>query len=365
MSDLPPWQRAPLLILGFAGLVTGVLAGLWRLAWPTPAFVAGAPHGALMMCAFFGTLIALERAVAVGRRWAYLGPLAGGLGSAMLIAGLDPRLSTLPFSLGGLVLVLASLHAQRRAPALHARVLTLGAAAWLVGVLVWALTGTIDLALWWWIAFLVITIAGERLELSRLMRVSPAMQRYFIGLTGLLVAGASLAAWPAGERLFGLGALGLAAWLFRQDVARRTVKTHGLTRYIAVCLLSGYLWLALGGSLLAALAPGAGQAGWDSALHALTVGFVFAMVFGHAPIILPAVLRIRLPYHPGFYVPLVLLHLSLAVRVAGDLPGAVALRAWGALGNAGAIGLFLLLMLTAVIAGQRGQRPARQGMRTP
>ncbi|MBT0962107.1 hypothetical protein [Denitromonas iodatirespirans] len=355
MTDLAPWQRAPLLILGFAGLIVGMLAGLWRLAWPTPAFVAGAPHGALMMCAFFGTLIALERAVAVGRRWAYLGPLAGGLGSAMLIAGLDPRLATVPFGLGGLVLVLASLHAQRRAPALHARVLTLGAVAWLVGVLVWALTDTVDGALWWWIAFLVITIAGERLELSRLMRVSPAMQRYFIVLIGLLVAGASLAAWPTGERLFGLGALGLAIWLFRQDVARRTVKTTGLTRYIAVCLLSGYLWLALGGALLAGLAPTAGQPGWDSALHALTVGFVFAMVFGHAPIILPAVLRIRLPYHPGFYVPLALLHLSLAVRTAGDLPGAAALRAWGALGNAGAIGLFLVLMLTAVAAGRRGR----------
>ncbi len=357
MSDLPPWQRAPLLVLGFAGLITGVLSGLWRLAWPTPAFIAAAPHGALMMCAFFGTLISLERAVAVGQRWAYFGPLGGGIGSAVLIAGITPALAMPFFIAGGVVLVLASLHAQRKAPALHARVLTLGAAAWLVGVLVWSLTGTVDLALWWWAAFLIITIAGERLELSRLMRVSPRMQQIFIGLIGLLIAGASLAALPAGPRLFGLGAIGLAIWLLKQDVARRTVKTTGLTRYIAVCLLSGYLWLAVGGLTLTLLAPAAGDIGWDTAIHSLMVGFVFAMVFGHAPIILPAVLRVRLPYHRGFYVPLVLLHLSLATRVTGDLFESYALRAHGALGNAIAIGLFLLLMMTAVVAGRGAKRP--------
>ncbi|TVT75148.1 MAG: hypothetical protein FHP92_12250 [Denitromonas halophila] len=357
MSDLPPWQRAPLLILGFAGLITGVLAGLWRLAWPTPDFVAAAPHGALMMCAFFGTLISLERAVAVGQRWAYLGPLGGGLGSALLISGIAPAMATVCFIAGGIVLVLASLHAQRKAPALHARVLTLGAAAWLVGVLEWALTGTVDLALWWWAAFLIVTIAGERLELSRLMRVSPRMQQIFIALIGLLIAGASLAALPVGPRLFGLGAIGLAIWLLKQDVARRTVKTTGLTRYIAVCLLSGYLWLALGGAVLAVLAPGAGSIGWDTAVHSLMVGFVFAMVFGHAPIILPAVLRVRLPYHRGFYVPLALLHLSLVLRVAGDLFEHHGLRADGALGNAAAIGVFLLMMMTAVVTRHGSKHP--------
>ena len=50
--------------------------------------------------------------------------------------------------------------------------------------------------------------------------------------------------------------------------------------------------------------------------------FVFAMVFGHAPIIFPAVLRVTVPYHPVFYAPLVLLQASLALRVAGDAAGA-------------------------------------------
>jgi hypothetical protein len=85
--DLSPAQRAPLLLFGFAALIFGVLAGVWRLGWPAPALAAGAPHGTLMMCGFFGTLIGLERAVAIGARWAYGGPFASALGAALLIAG--------------------------------------------------------------------------------------------------------------------------------------------------------------------------------------------------------------------------------------------------------------------------------------
>ena len=35
----------------------------------------------------------------------------------------------------------------------------------------------------------------------------------------------------------------------RHDVARRTVRQSGLTRFTAVCLLSGYFWLAVSGVL--------------------------------------------------------------------------------------------------------------------
>ena len=41
----------------------------------------------------------------------------------------------------------------------------------------------------------------------------------------------------------------LAVWLFRYDIARRTVLQSGLTRFIALCLLAGYGWLAVGGVL--------------------------------------------------------------------------------------------------------------------
>ena len=79
-----------------------------------------------------------------------------------------------------------------------------------------------------------------------------------------------------------------------------------------MCLLSGYAWLAVGGAVILAsggLLPGSPS--YDAAVHALAMGFVFSMVFGHAPIIFPAVMRVRMPYHWTFYAPLALLHLSL------------------------------------------------------
>jgi hypothetical protein len=80
-----------------------------------------------------------------------------------------------------------------------------------------------------------------------------------------------------------------------------------------------------------------------------------AMVFGHAPIIFPAVIRVRMPFHPGFYVPLVLLHGSLVLRVAGDLAGSPQWRAWGAIGNAIALAAFLASVATSVWRGRRGR----------
>jgi hypothetical protein len=89
MADVrPPW-RIPLLILGFASLIIGVGAGLLRLGWavPRPAADLAAFHGPLMVSGFFGTVISLERAVALAQRWAYLGPLAAGAGGLALILG--------------------------------------------------------------------------------------------------------------------------------------------------------------------------------------------------------------------------------------------------------------------------------------
>jgi hypothetical protein len=349
----------PLLVAGFAALIVGVLAGLWRLAWPVPAAAAGAPHGVLMLCGFFGTLVGLERAVAVGAAWAYAGPAGSALAALLTLAGGPLLAAQLLFLAGGLGLVAASLAGQRLQPALHTRVLTLGAACWPAGTLAWLAGLPLLQVAAPWIAFLVVTVAGERLELSRVLPPSPAMTRLFRGLLGLLIPGAAatLAGLPAGAALLGASLFLLALWLARQDVARRTVKERGLTRYIALCLLSGYLWLGVGGLAYAWAGLAPGSAGHDAALHALLVGFVFSMVFGHAPIILPAVIRVKLPFHPGFHLPLVLLHASLVLRTAGDALGDFSLRAWGALGNAVAIGLFLLTVLGTALAAAVRRRP--------
>jgi hypothetical protein len=261
----------------------------------------------------------------------------------------------------GVALVAISWRLHRRQPALHSQVLVVAAACWPLGALLWFASGDPGRAVVAWEAFLVLTIAAERLELSRFVpRGAGATRGFMIGLT-TCVAGAGLsAAEPLiGEVLFAAGCALLAIWLGRHDVARRTATQPGLTGYIGRCLLLGYLWLAASALLTLAAASGLmPPMTRDAALHAVLLGFVMSMVLGHAPVILPAVLRVRMRYHPIFYLPLALLHATLLLRVFADLATQPQLRAAGAVGNALALLAFVVTTVSAVVAGSRA--PARR-----
>ncbi len=352
-GGLPVAWRLPLLVGGMLSLLAGLAAGLTRLGWELPLSPAPmSAHGPLMVAAFFGTVIGLERAVALGRGWGYLSPLSSAAGGFALLANAPAVLAFPLLMAGAAVLMLATLRAAQRQPALHAAMLVLAAAFSVVASAAWW-AGATSAAIAAWMLFLVLTIAGERLELSRFLPPSPQARRVFLVLVAVLVVAvlAMLVGIDAAWRLLGAALAGLAVWLLRQDVARRTVRQSGLTRFIAVCLLSGYGWLLLGGALLLLQPPVTLLA--DAALHAVFVGFVLAMVFGHAPIIFPAIVKVRLPYHPLFYLPLLALHLSLLLRVAGDFLGDVDVRAWGGLGNAACVALFIVTMASAAWRGRR------------
>ena len=97
----PAWWRVPFLLLGFAALFAGAGAGLARLGYTMPGAIAdvAALHGPLMICGFFGVVIALERAVAIGRAWAYAAPALAGVGSVLVLFGAAPIAAW--FYLGG------------------------------------------------------------------------------------------------------------------------------------------------------------------------------------------------------------------------------------------------------------------------
>lgn len=147
----------------------------------------------------------------------------------------------------------------------------------------------------------------------------------------------------------GGAARGRAFWLLAQDIALRTARGRGLSGYVGRCLLSGYVWLGVGAVVLAA--PGAAYASlaWDAGLHAIFLGFVFSMVFGHAPLVVPAIARAELRFHGGFYVPLALLHLSVAARLAGALADIASVRNAGGLLSTGAIALFVATLLWTIV----------------
>jgi hypothetical protein len=351
--------RVPLLALGVVALLTGLWGGLVRMGWALPRPVLQVGHGPLMVCGFLGTLIGLERAVALGRSWGYLGPLLTGLGALALIVGLPDVVASALMAGGSLGLVVVFAVLVRAQPELFTITMGLGALTWLIGNVLWAVGFPVFEVVSCWLGFLVLTIAGERLELSRLLQPSRASRWVFLAVISVFAAGLMLGGVSSsgGARVTGVALMALTAWLLRHDIARRTVHQTGLPRFTAVCLLSGYVWLGVGG-LLALIVGGqiAGLA-YDAVLHALFLGFVFAMIFGHAPIIFPAVLGVPVPFRPAFYAHLAVLHLSVLLRLFGDLIHDLPVRQWGGLLNAVAVIFFLVNTVRAVRQGQRLRHP--------
>ena len=357
---MPPILRRfnlPFLLLAVLALLAALWAGLLRLGWTLPAWPRGLAmaHGPLMVSGFLGTLISLERAVGLsglstGRRWTYAAPALTGLGAVLTLLGVAGAAGPLLITLGSAVLLAAMLVILRVHVTWHGVVMALGSAAWLVGNALWLAGRSVAQVELWWSGFLLLTIVGERLELNRLLRPTRAARLVFAAATALFLAGlaVSFASPFAGTRLAGLGMLALAAWLLSFDIARRTVRKRGLTRFIAVCLLLGFGWLAVAGALSVLYGGDTAGLRYDARLHSLFLGFVFSMIFGHAPIILPAVLGVPLRFGDRFYAPLILLQASLVLRVAGDLAGWFEVRRWGGLLNEVALLGFLLLVAQAV-----------------
>ncbi|MCX7689590.1 hypothetical protein [Thermoflexus sp.] len=353
---MPLRMRFPLMLIGILALLVGLWAGWIRMGWafprPNPAWPGA--HGALMISGFLGTLITLERAI-VGPRWVWGAPILAALGSLTLLLMPPTNGSAVLFLGSALVLAALFVHAARRRMDPAILVLGFGAMAWGIGQLIWLGSDSLAKATPWWTAFLVLTIVGERLELARVIPRGRGMIGSFWAGVGLVLFGLILSLFlPAwGQRVLGLGWLALAAWLAHYDIARRTVRQHGLVRYLALCMLAGYLWLGIGGGL--EWLPGEATAGplYDARLHAVLIGFVFSMIFGHALIIFPAVLRVNPVFSSTLYLPLVLLHLSLVVRLIGDLGGIFEVRRWGGLLNGVAILLFLTLILRGIRAGRK------------
>ncbi len=345
-------ERIPLLLLIIFISLVGIWGGLIRLGWrwPTghtwPGF-----HGALMVSGFLGTLIGLERAVALDQRWVYLGPTISGLSGLWLLAGGSLVVGQIGMWIGSvLILILFVLLLERQA-ILPVWVMAAGTLMWVVGNGLWMFGFLIPKVVLWWIGFLALTIVGERIELARILTLRKGVMRLLYATLIVYSAGplVSLVSYDLGVRISGVGLLLMALWLLEYDIARRTVKLGGLPTFAAVCLLTGYVWMVVSG--LMAVAVGGVMAGlkYDAWLHAFFVGFVFSMIFGHAPIIFPTVLGLPIEYRKGFYSYLVLLHLSLILRVAGDWFGILAWRKWGGLLNGLAILIFLVATLGVIV----------------
>jgi hypothetical protein len=299
-------------------LLAGLDAALMLLGVRAPVRADRLPdvHGMLLVFGFVGTVISLERSVALARRPGFVAPGLLGAGGLLLV-------SPAPLAVGQWVL--------------------LAGAAAMVGVYVplWrrqqddavlvqafgAVLGTGALALWlggvpvahllpWLAGFVVLTIAGERLELARIAMGPGAGTRMLLLTTGLVAGVVASLLWPGvGHPLLGLALLTMTGWLAGHDVARVTIRSTGLTRFMAASMIAGYVWLAVAGVTWAVGGPAYDGPAYDVVIHSVFLGFTISMIMAHAPVILPAVLRRPLPYHPALLVPAALLQASLVLRL--------------------------------------------------
>ena len=345
----------PFVAFAILALFFALWAGLLRIGWSLPGFPNLAiSHGPLIVSGFLGVLIPLERAVAIRHRWMFIVPLFSALGWVSLLI--------VPF-VGGIFLTLGSLGTLgilivmvRREPHLHTITMAFGALAWVIGNILWMFGLPIFKIVYLWSAFLVLTIGGERLELSRVLRPTKR-QLYLFSISAAALAMGSILStvdltW--GTRVSGVAMLALSFWFLRYDLAARNIRhPNPLTRYIAHCLFSGFIWLGISGALQ--LYFGAVYAGpnYDAVLHSTFVGFVISMIFGHAPIIFPAILGTSINFSKAFYAHLILLHFSLALRIVGDLAGQAQLRMLGGLLNEIAIVFFLIVTVRSIVKGSQ------------
>ena len=157
----------------------------------------------------------------------------------------------------------------------------------------------------------------------------------------------------SGHILTGLSMILISFWLFRYDIAFKSLKMTGLHRYIAVNLISGYSWLLLSGLLL--MVTPTLKYIYDATIHAFFLGFTFLMIFAHGPIILPGIAKINIkPYHPFLYFWGAVLQISLLIRLLTDFAEITGLREIaGLLNMISIIGFFLNVLYLMKVKGVR------------
>ena len=259
-------------------LLAGLDAGLVLLGLPAPVTTARLPetHGMLLTLGFVGTLISLERATAYARPLGFIAPALLGAGGVLMVVAPVPLIAAkivLAAGAAAFVLLYIPLWQRQYDAALLTQLLAAGLA--LCGAVIWIGQSEMTRVIPWLIGFLVLTIAAERVELARITMGAHAGSRLLVhawAVTAALAVGLVLPDF--GAILLGVVLLSLTGWLVLHDIARRTINAAGVTRYMAACILAGYVWLAVAALVLLLGYPTA-QPAYDAVIHAVFLGYTF------------------------------------------------------------------------------------------
>lgn len=329
--------------LVLVSIITGIVGGWMRLGWQIALPEASFQHGILMTGGFLGTLITLERTVSMPSNWWRLFPAVAGLSSILLLLG-ERQFALMALMVGNAGLLAVYIIQMAKHKDAYWYMLLAGGTCWLLGNIVLMKVGLVAAATTWWIGFIFLTIVGERLELTRYLPVPKWAKAVLWAFAVLLVIGIALPFHSVyGRQLMGVASIGTAFWLMKYDMARIGIRKAGFHRYVATGLLVGYGWLLINGLTVFLISNH--PLFYDLFLHTFFLGFAFSMIWAHAPIIFPAILKTtHRPYHPILWVIWGLFQLTLIGRTVFAWSGNQELRKW--LG--GANGVVILMMFAAM-----------------
>ncbi len=344
-----------ILPLVLISLLTGIFSGWFRIGWNLPLTLPSGEHGALMVGSFLGTLICIERSVSFPNKIALLVPAVNAMSIIFFLTAM-PKAAYIFLILGGAGLTGIYYMVYVKHKGIHILIMMSGALCYLIGNAILFNTTFYPSVVMWWIAFLFLTITGERLELSRftLLKKTAAKQSVLIVLISLFLISIFLPFHSdLGSILSALSMIGSALWLFKYDMARHSLKKPGQSFYSGLLLITGYVWLLFTG-LFFAFGAYFGSF-YDASLHAFFLGFVFMMIFAHAPVILPAVLKLKIsPFGKTLYIWYGMLNITLIFRVMVFIPELAPYKHWAGMFNGIAIiGFFVNMIVLARMAKRK------------
>ncbi|KOF02562.1 hypothetical protein OB69_11595 [Roseivirga seohaensis subsp. aquiponti] len=339
-------KRIAFILFAVVGLVSGLLSGWLRIGWNIPVYGMAGFHGVLMLGGFLGSLICFEKAVATKRNWAFLVPASSGL-SVLAFLFNQAYLGYLLQIVASIGLVCIYIFLAKQSQENYILLMLIGAMCWLAGNVLLLKTHFYPTVFPWWIAFILFTIVGERLELSRFLPLKMWSKYLLVGLLIATLIGFMLPYHGMGRTVVASGIAGLALWLLRFDLARILLKKKGHYLYTGVCLTLGYVWLFASGLFMVFVSSGAFA--FDALLHSYFLGFAISMIFAHGPIIFPSLLnKTGHRFHSILWFWMVVFQASVAVRIFADLQEFFLLRKWAGMINGLIILVFLVTMFVLV-----------------
>ena len=339
-------------------IIACLLAAIWsgwiRIGVSLPVSSVAAHHGSLMINGFLASLIFLERAVTFKSRLALLLPALNTL--SIILQVLRVPYAEYIYLLCDTAFIVMCIYFINKYKELYYYVFLTGAFCLLAGNIVLYKTQMYPVAVVWWMEFLLFSIVAERLELTRFLPTNKTKVLLLVAsLVAVFISG-FIPFHQYGGLVFAISLVTTAIWLLKYDMAFKSIKAKGQHKYSGLLLIVGYCWIIITSVLLTMWEDI--LFGYDALIHSFFIGFVFSMIFSHAPIILPAVsgLSVKI-YRPVLYLWFILLQFSLIARMLGNVCEISFLRKIGGIVNG--IVMILFFVTIAIIMFQEIKKKNR------